>query len=79
MKYEILASDWYTTGRGELIGVVAIASGPAKENWKAYIGIGQGVDEAVDEQQSAGNGSKVVPASIAAAHFPSLDPDKFVY
>jgi hypothetical protein len=90
MSYKILASDWFTpplvgilydalTGISEnlCIGVVAIETGTG--DWKAYIGYGTTGDQKRDEQSIAANGSKLVPKSIACAHFPSLDPERFVY
>lgn len=79
MTYKILASDWYTDQLGHTIGVVAIASGPSKENWKAYIAVVSGINEKFDEQLIAQSGGKLLPASVACAHFPSLPPEGFVY
>lgn len=79
MQYEILGSDWYTGQQfGGAIGFVAIKSGPDLDKWKCYAGIGFGGDQSIDEQMIAGQGAKVTKA-VACAHFPALDPDKFVY
>lgn len=89
MNYKILGSDWFTpplvgilfdalTGISEniCIGVVAIETGDGK--WKAYIGYGVTGDKEKDEQSIAANGVKLIPKSIAVAHFPALNPEDFV-
>ncbi len=79
MKSEIIESYWYTASQfGGAIGFVAIKSGPDRDKWKVYAGIGYGVDTKIDESIIAGHGAKVTK-EVALAHFPALDPDKFVY
>lgn len=79
MQEKILGSVWYTAQQfGGSIGFVAIKSGPDLDKWKVYVGIGFGGLESVDEQMIAGSGAKVTKA-VALAHFPDLDPEKFVY
>lgn len=79
MTYDILDATWYTPMTTmAVIGVVAIASGPNKENWKAYIGYGNGADERQDEQQIAAQGAKL-SKEAACGHFPNLPPEEFIY
>lgn len=81
MSYEVIGSDWYTPMQpAGQVGVVAISSGPAKDNWKAYIGVilNGGTTEEIDQQFIAANGAKL-PKNIACAYFPDLDPERFIY
>lgn len=97
MNYKIIGKYWYTPPFPGLdpaahvilgmpnvgICVVAIASGPKKDNWKAYIGYvpyGDDDAEAINhaEQLVARNGAKV-EKSVACAYFPRLDPERFVF
>lgn len=78
MTYQIINSYWYTGMQfGGAIGFVAIKSGPDGNNWKCYAGIGFGADEETDALMIAGQGAKV-SREVACAHFPELDPEKFV-
>lgn len=91
MNYKILGSVWYTPPAPGLdaashaildlpswnIGVVAIASGPQKGNWKCYIGFASGRDEKMDEQSIASNGMPI-SKEVACAHFPHLPKGGFV-
>lgn len=85
MDYKILGSIWYTPPMPSPviaivldIGFVAIASGPDGDKWKCYCGFGLGGDQAIDEQIIASRGVKV-PKAVAVAHFPQLDPERFVF
>lgn len=94
-KYKVLGSVWYTPpfpGLDPLqhvisnkpsisIVVVAIASGPDRDGWKAYIGWVPFDSQAEDgqneaEQLVASNGAKM-SKEVAFAHFPSLDPERY--
>ena len=69
--YIILDSRWF----GGTIGVVARRTGlhdPASGEWKAYIGIGSGLDVEADEQHIAAWGSPL-EAQEAHGFFPYLD------
>ncbi len=77
--FKILGSYWYTNMQfSGQIGFVAIATGPDEDNWKCYCGIAFGEDETADQQIIAARGAKVIK-DVAVAHFPALDPDKFVF
>lgn len=77
--YHVINSYWYTGQEfGGVIGFVAIRREHDSEEWKVYCGVGWGVDPAIDSQMIAGGGAKVT-REVALAHFPDLDPDKFVY
>lgn len=88
MQRTILNSVWYTPPMPgatildgpppQCIGVVAIASGPEKYSWKAYIGFGFGDNEQIDAQLIARNGVKITK-EVACAHFPELSPDNFIF
>lgn len=58
---EILNSIWFTAGR-HLIGIVLIKNNVGEE--KAYIGVGDGSDESIDEQIIADHGAKF-PVNVA--------------
>ena len=69
MEYRVLGSIWF--GK---IGIVAIDSNG--HGWKAYIGIGTGLDLTGDEQIIASKGVPVGQA-IALAAFSELEPTEF--
>lgn len=69
----IIGREWHTHNN-QCIGVIAIQS--YKNQWKAYIGVGIGIDEEVDAYQIAILGSKL-PKIVACAYFPHLDPEEW--
>jgi hypothetical protein len=76
--YTILDVRWFANIDGQ-IGVVAIRTGrhdPQSAEWKAYIGIGEGLDVEADEQHIAALGSPLLPEE-AHGLFPYLDIDKY--
>lgn len=78
-SYEVLASVWFSPQAPPMqIGVVAIKTGPAKDKWKAYIGMAGGTNEDWDEQFIAGYGAKLVDKAQAAAFFPNFKIEDFV-
>jgi hypothetical protein len=65
----ILDSRWFNTTKGT-IGIVAVQT--YANEWKAYIGIGDGVNQSSDEYTIAYHGASVDPHE-AAAFFPGAD------
>lgn len=60
--YDVISSTWFSTA-SNLIGIVGVKT--QFDGVKYYIGIGQGKDIKIDEQQIAGWGAKFDPAYIA--------------
>lgn len=79
-KYQIKGSIWFTPQipPAMIVGAVAIARDHDADEWKAYIGLAGGKDEAMDEQFVAGFGAKITDKTIAEAFFPQLDIERFV-
>ncbi len=85
---KVIDSVWYTpffSGDVSLpadlklcIGFVAVKSGPSNKNWKCYMGLGLGMDEATDAELIAISGTKVIKR-VALAHFPELEPRDFIW
>lgn len=65
-EYNIIDTTWLTTGEGDCLGVVAIKT---IGGWKAYIGVGSGVDKELDSHAIAKLGAKL-PVTAALAFFP---------
>lgn len=61
---------------GVPFGVVAVNS--FKGNWKVYIGVIYGDDEAFDAQHVAAVGQRIYSKAVATAWFSDLDPKKFI-
>lgn len=77
--YKVLRSVWFTPMSPVMhVGVVAIETGPEGKNWKAYIGLGGGHDQEMDEQFIAAYGAKLVDKAQAAAFFPDLPIEEFI-
>lgn len=53
---------WFTTGRGECIGIVQIEN--EMEERKAYIGLGDGHDEGLDIEIIKDWGAKAYPQTL---------------
>lgn len=73
MNYKILASRWFSTDRGG-IGIVAIET--FTDEWAAYIGIGDGLNQQTDELYVAKLGNKLLPEE-AHGFFGHLDITKY--
>lgn len=74
MEYKVVASKWFTNQQG-CIGIVAVED-PVMDTWKAYIGIGAGGNEKLDEQLIAAYGTGLYPEH-AAGFFHWLDIKKY--
>lgn len=78
-SYEVLASLWFSPQAPVMqVGIVAIKTGPAKDKWKAYIGLAGGQNQEWDEQFIAAYGAKLADRAQAAAFFPSFNIEDFV-
>lgn len=73
--YKILRWRWLTTPMG-VIGIVAIETRQGTQEWKAYIGVGLGINQKADEQQIAAMGASLEPQE-AHGFFPSLDIERY--
>lgn len=81
---KLLGAVWYTPRipfvvldgprSGLCVGFIAIE---VEDGWKCYMGYGLGVDERYDAERIAKTGAKVTK-EVAVAHFPHLDPEKYV-
>ena len=90
MAYKILDSKWFTNPtllfmtrqEDACIGIVAIRTNDhepeALDIWKAYIGVGSGLNREVDEQIIASHGSGLPPEE-AHGFFPDLDITRYKY
>lgn len=58
---KILKATWFTTANGELVGIVMGTDDVTGER-KAYVGIGDGANEATDMQRIAETGGKLTPS-----------------
>jgi hypothetical protein len=83
-EYKILDTLWFTNVTvtrftpydDSCIGVVAVETYEPTGEWKAYIGMGAGVNKSTDEQQIARHGSGLLPQQ-AQGFFPNLDIEKY--
>jgi hypothetical protein len=83
-EYKILDARWFTNVTinrftpydDSCIGIVAIETFPETHEWKAYIGLGAGINPRTDEQQIARHGSGLSPEQ-AQGFFPRLDITKY--
>lgn len=83
-EYKILGALWFTNATinrftpydDSCIDVVAVETFEPTQEWKAYIGVGAGVNPRTDEQQIATHGSGLVPEQ-AQGFFPRLDITKY--
>lgn len=74
MKLGVLFATW-RTGNQECYGAVAVGR---EDGWKAYLGRGNGFDEAADSQKIAREGAPLME-NEARAFFPQLKDEPYAY